>query len=146
MYYNCTLIWYIDTCDEWGIRRASAEIHINGHFKETLIDKKIKIDTLHTIQMVAHLNIFSAETLNTFTHWGRMTQICVQIMAWRLDIFLVYWIEHVTFGLLYVMFTFPTRVFYRGIPGFAADCPCGVWCGGLTTCLLYVGPLFGSLV
>ena len=34
-----------------------------------------------------------------------------------LDIFLEYWIEHVTFGLLYVMFTFPTRIFYRGVPG-----------------------------
>ena len=22
----------------------------------------------------------------------------------------------------------------------ATDCPCGVWCRGLTTCLLYVGP------
>ena len=28
----------------------------------------------------------------------------------------------------------PTRIFYRGVPGFATDCPCGVWCRGLTTC------------
>ena len=61
-----------------------------------------------------------------------------------LDILFEYWIEHVTFGLLCVMFTFPTRIFYRGVPGFATDCPCGVWCSGLTTCLLYVGPLFGK--
>ena len=60
------------------------------------------------------------------------------------DILLEYRIEHVTFGLLYVMFTFPTRIFYRGVPGFATDCPCSVWCLGLTTCLLYVGPLFGN--
>ena len=46
----------------------------------------------------------------------------------------------------FVMFTFPTRIFYRGVPGFATDCPCGVWCHGLTTCPLYVGPLFGNLV
>ena len=52
-----------------------------------------------------------------------------------------YWIEHVTFGLLYVMFRFSTRIFYGGVPGFATDCHCGVWCRGLTTCLLYVGPL-----
>ena len=57
-----------------------------------------------------------------------------------------YWIEHVSFGLLYVMFTFPTRIFYRGVPGFATDCPCGVWCRWLTTCPLYVCPLFGNLV
>ena len=44
------------------------------------------------------------------------------------------------------LFTFPTRIFYRGVPGFATDCPCGVWCRGLTTCPLYVGPLFGQLV
>ena len=32
-------------------------------------------------------------------------------------------------------------MFYRGVPGFATDCPCGVWCRGLTTCLLHVGQL-----
>ena len=37
-----------------------------------------------------------------------------------------------SFGLLYGMFTFPTRIFYRGVPGFATDCPCGVWCRGLS--------------
>ena len=36
-----------------------------------------------------------------------------------LDILVEYCIEHVTFGLLYVMFTFPTTIFYRGVPGFA---------------------------
>ena len=34
----------------------------------------------------------------------------------------------------------------RGVPGFATDCTCRLWCSGLTTCLLYVGPLFGNLV
>ena len=63
-----------------------------------------------------------------------------------LYILLEYWIEHVTIGLLYVMLTFPTRMFYRGVPGFATDCPCGVWCRGLATFLLYVGPHFGNLL
>ena len=63
-----------------------------------------------------------------------------------LDILLEFLIEHVSFGLLYVMFTFPARIFYRGVSGFATDSPCGVWCRGLTTCPLYVGPLFGNLV
>ena len=44
------------------------------------------------------------------------------------------------FGLLCVIFKFPSRIFCRRVPGFATDCPCGVWCRGLTTCLLYVGP------
>ena len=63
-----------------------------------------------------------------------------------LDILLEYWTAHVTFGFLYVILTFPTRIFYRGVPGFATDCHCGVWCRGLTICLLYVGPLFGNLL
>ena len=50
-----------------------------------------------------------------------------------LDILLEYWMEHVSFGLIYVMFTFPTRIFYKGVRGLAPDCPCGVWCRGLTT-------------
>ena len=44
------------------------------------------------------------------------------------------------------MFTFPTGIFYMGDPGFATDCPCSVWCRRLTTCLLYVSPLFGNRV
>ena len=44
--------------------------------------------------------------------------------------------------LSFVRFMFPYRIFYRGIPGFATDCLCGVGCRGLTTCLLHVGPLF----
>ena len=63
-----------------------------------------------------------------------------------LGILLEYWIEHVSFGLLYVMFTIPTRIFYRGVLGFATDCPCGVLCRGLTTCPLCFGPHFGNLV
>ena len=57
-----------------------------------------------------------------------------------------YWIEHITFERLYVMLRFSTGISYRGVPGFTTACPCGVWWRGLTTCLLYVGPLFGNLV
>ena len=63
-----------------------------------------------------------------------------------LDILLECWIEHVYFGLLYVMFIFPVRIFYRGVSGFASDGPCDVQCCGLTTCPLFVGLLFGNLV
>ena len=56
-----------------------------------------------------------------------------------LDILLEYSVEHVTFGLLYVIFTFSTRIFYKGVLGFATE---ENRCRGLTTCLLYVGPLF----
>ena len=63
-----------------------------------------------------------------------------------LDIRHEYWIDHATFSLLYFMLTFPTRIFFRGVPGFGSDCPWGVWCGELISCFLYVGPLFGNLV
>ena len=49
----------------------------------------------------------------------------------------VHWIEHITFGLLYVMFRFSTKVFYRGGPGFATDFLAVFW----YTCLVCVGPL-----
>ena len=40
--------------------------------------------------------------------------------------------------------SYSTWIFCRGVSGFATDCPCGVWCRGLTTCLLHVGPPFGN--
>ena len=46
------------------------------------------------------------------------------------------------FGIWYVM----SFTLLQGVPDFAADCPCSVWCRGLTSCILYVGPLFGNLV
>ena len=35
-------------------------------------------------------------------------------------------------------------IWWRHHAGFATDCPCDVWCRGLTTCLLHVGPPFGN--
>ena len=37
-------------------------------------------------------------------------------------------------------FLFSPRLFYREVPGFETDCPCGFCCRGLPTCLVYVGP------
>ena len=45
---------------------------------------------------------------------------------------------------LYVTSSYPTWIFCRRVSGFATDCPCGIWCRGLTTCLLHVGPPFGN--
>ena len=49
-----------------------------------------------------------------------------------------------TIGPHYIPSSNSTRVFYRGVSGFGTDCPCGVWCRGLTTCFLYISPLFGN--
>ena len=61
-----------------------------------------------------------------------------------LDLLSEYQIQHSAIGPLYVTSSYSTWIFCRGISGLATDCPCGVWCRGLTTCLLYVGPLFGN--
>ena len=79
------------------------------------------------------------------TKWIWFRKCLAPWMFPPLDILLEYWIEQVTFGLLYAMSTFPTRAFYRGVPGFATGCHCGVWCRGLPPRLLCVGQLFGNL-
>ena len=47
-------------------------------------------------------------------------------------------------GPLYVPFSYSTWIFCRAVSGFATDCPCDIWCRGLTTCLLHVCPPFGN--
>ena len=63
-------------------------------------------------------------------------------MFLSLDLLSEYRIQHGTIGPLYVTSSYSTWIFCRGVSGFATDCPCGVWCRGLTTCLLHVGPPF----
>ena len=53
-------------------------------------------------------------------------------------------IQHGTIGPFYVTSRNSTRKFYGEVSRFATDCPCGVWCRGLITGLLYVGPHFGN--
>ena len=52
-----------------------------------------------------------------------------------------FWIVDMTchHGLVYqIMFLHEMYIFFFS---FSAGCPCGDWCHGFTTCLLYVGPL-----
>ena len=65
-------------------------------------------------------------------------------MFLSLDLLSEYRIQHGAIGPLYVTSSYSTWIFCKGISGFATDCPCDVWCRGLTTCLLHVGPLFGN--
>ena len=60
------------------------------------------------------------------------------------DLLSEYRIQHGAIGPLCVTSSHSTWIFCRGVSGFATDCPCDVWCRGLTTCLLHVGPLFGN--
>ena len=63
-------------------------------------------------------------------------------MFLSLDLLSEYGIQHGAIGPLYVTSSYSTWLFCRGVSGFATDCPCSVWCRGLTTCLLHVGPPF----
>ena len=65
-------------------------------------------------------------------------------MFLSLDLLSEYRIQHGAIGPLYVTSSYSTGIFCRGVSGFATDCPCNVWCRGLTTCLLHVGPHFGN--
>ena len=65
-------------------------------------------------------------------------------MFLSLDLLWEYRIQHGANGPLYVTSSYSTWIFCRGVSCFATDCPCGVWCRGLTTCLLHVGPPFGN--
>ena len=65
-------------------------------------------------------------------------------MFLSLDLLWEYRIQDGANGPLYVTSSYSTWIFCRGVSGFATDCPCGVWCRGLTTCLLHVGPPFGN--
>ena len=67
-------------------------------------------------------------------------------MFLSLDLLSEYRIQHGANGPLYVTSSYSIWIFCRGVSGFATDCPCGVWCHGLTTCLLHVGPPFGSRI
>ena len=66
-------------------------------------------------------------------------------MFLSLDLLSEYRIHYGAIGLFYVTSSYSTWIFCRGVSGFATDCPCDVWCRGLTTCLLHVGPPFGNL-
>ena len=61
-----------------------------------------------------------------------------------LDLLSEYRIQHGAIAPLYVTSSYSTWIFCRGVSCFATDCPCDVWCRGLTICLLHVGPTFGN--
>ena len=59
-----------------------------------------------------------------------------------LDLFSEYWIQRGAIGPLYVTSSYSIWIFCRGVSGYATNCPCEVWCRGLTTYHLHVGPPF----
>ena len=103
----------------------------------------------YTLNSVLLLGCFCPWLLILNFVFSLLFWFCNYALLWMilpLNILYEYWIEPVFVELIYATFRFYTRMFYRGVPWFATDCPCGVWCRGLTTCLRYVGPTFGNLI
>ena len=67
-------------------------------------------------------------------------------MFLSLDLLSEYRIQHGAVGPLYVTSSYSNWIFCMGVSGFATACPCDVWCRGLTTCLLHIGPPFGNQI
>ena len=67
-------------------------------------------------------------------------------MFLSLDLLSEYRIQHGANWPLHVISSCSTWIFCRGVSGFATDSPCGVWCRGLTTYLLHVGPPFENRI
>ena len=99
------------------------------------------------IMIVVTVNGIFVAILFILNYIFRLSVLCKCAPPWMfpsLEIGFEYRIKLVTFGFLYFMFRFCYRIFYRGVPGFATDCPCGdVWCRESTTCPLHAGPHFG---
>ena len=91
----------------------------------------------------------SMQRKSFFGYMFRLSVILVMQMRKSLVVYTTrpsHWIEGTLpsdsfiFKIIYLpsdsfIFKIPTRIFYRGVPGFETYCPCGVWCRGLTTCL-----------
>ena len=134
-------------CTPWGWRYSDVECH---WFLFCFVFANIIILVPWFTMMVT---TFTGMFMSIAIHFQLHIQIFWNLVIWfcnssppgkilPLDLLIEYWTEHVTIGPLYLKFVFSTRIFYRGVPGIAKDCPCGVWCHGLATCLLYVGPRF----
>ena len=65
-------------------------------------------------------------------------------MFLSLDLLSEDWNQHGAIRPLYVTSSYSTWIFCKRVSGFATACPCHVWCRGLTTRLLHVGPPFGN--
>ena len=78
------------------------------------------------------------------TRYFAFCNLSPAMMFLSLDLLSEYRIQHGTIGPPYVTYGYSTWIFYKRVSGFATACPCSVWCRGLNTCLLHVGPLFGN--
>ena len=135
-WWRCTSSQYIGLF--WGVPSSCVECHLLFSLVAPIVllyDKQTNTSMLTTIGI-------------TFKQCFNISIMCSAIShlsgCFSLGPSSEYRIQHCTIGPLHVTCNYSTRIFYRGVLGFATDCPCGALCRGLTTCLLYVYPPFGN--
>ena len=119
----------------WVRQGTFSHLSIIQYVRLCVFSLPISLVIIERIYILCLIIIIQSEVW-TITHClrlGHETMVC----AVCLSVFLL--------SDSYVKSTFSTRIFCRGVSGFATDCSCGVWCRGLTTSLLYVCPRFGNL-
>ena len=141
--------------------------------KQTHIHHEINLSSIRAIRLSYPISLHKTSTLNNASYhfnyctiWTTLNTTCITcwthwrifyaLVVFKIGNYCITFILHclpkseyrpmICFHHYYVMFIFPSRIFFRGFPDFATDCPCNVWCRWLTTCLLYVGQLFGKLI
>ena len=83
-----------------------------------------------------------------YRDWREICRVTNKNYSFQSSTFLRYnlqhgtWIQHDAIGPLYVTSSYSTWIFCRGVSGFSTDCPCDVWCHGISTCLLHVSSPF----
>ena len=134
--YNGCVIQYWRSCTPsrsiglyfWGVRGSWAECHFFFLWFTNCVlffDKSLILGCLwplvfvlnNTLILIWYLVFYNPSPPRMFL---------------SLDLLSEYRIQHGANGPLYVTSSYSTWIFCRGVSGFATDCPCGVWCRGLT--------------
>ena len=114
------------------------------HHRHAMTNPGMTKSCLHPMICI-HNPISVNDIMGGWYHWHKgIFLVNFLRMFLSLDLLSEYRIQHGAIGHLYVTSSYSTWVFCRGVSGFATDSSCNVWCRGLTTCLLHVGPPFGN--
>ena len=147
--YNGSVIQYWQSCTPsrsiglyfWGVRGSWAECHLLFSLVYQLC---LALWQKSNTRMLVTFGICFKQHFDT--RYLVFYNPSPPRMFLSLDLLWEYRIQHGANGPLYVSSSHSTWIFCRGVSGFATDCPCGVWCRGLTACLLHVGPPFGNRI
>ena len=128
---------YLILAFTWSIVQTIIFIWLLFLYYVLLFDKSLILGCLWPMVFVLNNTMILSIWCSTIPHLPG---------CFSLDLLWEYRNRHGANGPLYVTSSYSTWIFCRGVSGFATDCPCGVWCRGLTTSLLHVGPLFGNRI